>query len=190
MKHKTLPKTDATKQALIALVQDQIVNHPHGADGFTWAAQPQPFYCDKLSIVGMTLRRHISKPPFVRKSKLIDGKKICLLRIGEAAPKGPHEYALIMRGIWKNKTGMQTPTDDDGIKQWEHMKKCLWGFAKDVPGEWGVQVFKYALDNWQEAAAAIKIAAEATPGYKSRFYDMPCIPVIRHFHKAVVNAPM
>jgi hypothetical protein len=49
-----------------------------------------------------------------------------------------------------------------------------------------VKAFKYALDHWQETAAAIKIAAEARPGYKPRFYDFPCIPAIRSFHKAVV----
>ena len=72
---------------LIALVEDTISKDPYEAGGFKWAARAQPFYCETLNISPKTLGRHIAKPPFCRKNKILDGVKVCLLRIGEPAPK-------------------------------------------------------------------------------------------------------
>ena len=184
----------AAGQKLNALVEELNSNEPYDAHGYVWAARPQSYYCEKLDISVETLRRHISKPPFVRRSAVVGkveqivdgktviavaGKKLCLLRIGEAPDKTANDYKNIMASIWKQKTGYTATA---------HQKQCLWGFAQDVPGEWAVKAFKYALDHWQETATSIKIAAEARPGYKPRFYDFPNIPAIRSFHKAVVYA--
>jgi hypothetical protein len=153
------------------------------------------------------LRRHIDKPPFVKRQAMvgtgpivINGstqvagpKKLCLVRIGEAPPKDVADEAKrVMIKIWNSK--MKKPvTRREG--------SCLWGLAKDMialspelglpadlGGELAIAVFKYALNNWQSMASAIKIAMEARKGYKSRFYDYPCIPVILSFYKTALHA--
>jgi hypothetical protein len=86
---------------LVSLVEQLIAKEPYEIDGFKWAAQPQTYYCEKLSTSTATLRRRIVKPPFVRAWKMvgaqivtvgedttvIGGKKLCILRIGVAPPK-------------------------------------------------------------------------------------------------------
>ena len=52
-------------------------------------------------------------------------------------------------------------------------------------------MFKYALSDWQPVVSAIKLEIEsrkATKGYKPRFYNYPCISVIRSFWKASLHA--
>ena len=79
--------------------------------------------------------------------------------------------------------------------------QCLWGMTKDImallpsldlpaefAGELSIAVFKYALADWQTVVSAIKIEMEARPGYQPKFYNYPCIPIIRNFWRASVHA--
>ena len=95
---------------------------------------------------------------------------------------------------------MNPPVTKEDDAQWLYWKQCLFGFVKDVmgdptvkafaydPGKLAVEAFKFALDNWQATATAIKIAGQARAGYKPRYYEYPCIPAVRSFYKAVLNA--
>src|SRR5271165_240232 len=117
----TTPKKAASNpldEALVSLVEELIAKEPYEVDAFKWAAQPQSFYCEKPNTSPATLRRRIAKPPFVRAWKMvgaeivtvgeetmvIGGKKLCLLRIGEARGK------LVTR----------------------REAQCLWGMTKDI----------------------------------------------------------
>jgi len=177
------PSASAARQELIALIEDLVSKDPFTFEGHAWAARPQSFWCEQIHVSTKTLGRYITEPPIVRRRKVVEGKLMSLLRIGEPPPKDANEYARILRGVWRNKTGMDAPADDEGRQQWEHWKRCLWGYVKDVmavpavqeftdePGELAVAAFKHALDCWQMVAAGIKIAAEARPNYKPRFWD-------------------
>lgn len=199
--------SDYLGEALVSLVEELIVNEALKADGFDWAAQPQSYYCEKLNTSPATLRRRIGKPPFVRSWKMvgaeivtvgqettvIGGKKLCLLRIGKAPPKDVADEAKrVMIKIWNKAKGKPATRRE---------AQCLWGMTKDImmllaaldlPGELGgelaIAVFKHALADRQTVASAIKFEMEARLDYKPRFYDYPCIPVIRNFWRASVNA--
>ena len=206
---KTLA-SDALGEALVSLVEQLIAVEPLKVTDFDWAAQPQSYYCAKLNISAATLRRRIAKPPFVRAWKmvcaqtvtvgedttLLGGKKLCLLRIGVAPPKDVADEAKrVMIKIW-NKVQAKPVTKREA--------QCLWGMTKDImellnalslptelAGELAIAMFKYALSDWQPVVSAIKLEMEsrkATKGYKPRFYNYPCISVIRSFWKASLHA--
>lgn len=75
-------KVDAVRQ----IVADQIAENPYELDGFKWCAMPPKEIVAKLGFSVATLRLIISKPPFVRQAKEINGKKTTLLREGEPGP--------------------------------------------------------------------------------------------------------
>lgn len=183
---------------MVSLVEELIVKEPHEAFGFVWAAKRQDYYCEKLNTCPATIRTLIAKPPFVRRQAKVvkqvgDPKKLTLLRIGEAPPKDVADEAKrVMITIW-NKAMERKVTWREG--------QCLWGMAGDMMkllaavglpaelgGELAIAVFKHALADWQQVATAIKFAMQARPGYKPRFYEFPCIPVIRSFWPAAVNS--
>lgn len=124
---------------------------------------------------------------------IVRGKKLCLLRIGDAPPKDVADEAKrVMIKLWNNAIGKPV-TDREA--------RCLWGMSKDMMkllaeaglpaeqgGELAIAVFKYALGDWTAVASALKLAAEARPKYKPRFYDYPCIPHLRSFYQAAVHA--
>jgi hypothetical protein len=207
MTSKTQPSA-AKVTALATLVEKIIAEDPFQTkDGLKWAARPQSFYCAELGISPATLRRLISKPPFVRAWKMVGGgltvisgtkqvsgpKKMCVLRTGEAPSKDiADEAKRVMITLW-NKTIGKRVTWDEGKLLWgmaRDMMKMLaeLGLPADAGGELAIAVFKYALADWQAVAAATKIEAEATPGYKTRFYAFPSISNVRRFHKAAVYA--
>lgn len=201
------PAGDNLGNALVSLVIQLIAKEPFKADGFDWAAQPQSYYCQALDTSPATLRRRIAKPPFVRAWKMVGaeittdgdatnvagGKKWCLLRIGEAPPKDVADEAKrVMIKIWNKAQGKLVTKRE---------AQCLWGMTKEIMalldklglpaelgGELAIAVFKYALADWQTVVSAIKFEMEARPGYKTRFYKFPCIPIIRSFWRASLHA--
>jgi hypothetical protein len=193
---------------LVLLVEKIIAEDPHAAFGFKWAARPQSFYCEKLGLSDRQVRRLIAKPPFVKRnamvgtgpivingSQQISGpKKLCLVRVGEAPPKNVADEAKrVMIALWNKQMGKKVT---------RHEGQCLWGMTGDIMtkllvpldlpadsgGELAIAVFKYALADWQAVASAAKLEAEARPGYKVRYYDLPCITHIRSFWRASVHA--
>ena len=198
--------TNSTKKsALVALVHELVESDPYERDGFLWAARPQGFLAEKLGVAAKTISRWSGEPPFQRKVVLTpQNDKVTLLRVGDPAPPDPHAVALTLRGVWRNKTGMEPITTEKAQADWDHMKRCLWGFAKDVmalpevkafaddPGEFAKAAFKFALNDWQTTASAIKIAAlthkAINPDFKIRFWDYPSVPLMLFFYKAVIHA--
>jgi hypothetical protein len=205
------PKKEASAAKMIALatlVEKIIAEDPFQTkDGFKWAARPQSFYCAELGMSPATLRRLTSKSPFVRAWKMVgEGpvvisgakqisgpKKMCVLRTGEAPPKDIADQAKrVMITLWNKEIGKPV-TWGEGKLLWGmagDMMKMLaeLGLPADAGGELAIGVFKYALAEWQNVAAATKIAAQATPGYKPRFYAYVSISNVRRFYKAAVYA--
>ena len=153
------------------------------------------------------MRSLITKPPFVTKpglvgegpikingSKQVSGpKKLCLVRIGDPPPRDVADEAKrVMITIWNKQIGKKVTY---------HEGRCLWGMTGDIMkmlahvglpadlgGELAIAVFKYALADWTNVASALKLAAEARPGYKPRYYEFPSITHIRSFWKEAVHA--
>jgi hypothetical protein len=196
-----------TAEKLASLVEKLVASEPHEAFGFTWAARHQSYYAEALGVSDRTVRSLIGKPPFVTKngmvgtgpikingSKQISGpKKLCLVRIGEAPPKDlADEAKRVMITLWNKQMAKQVTY---------HEGRCLWGMTGDIMkelevvgltadrgGELAIAVFKHALANWPDVASAAKLAAEARPGYKTRYYEFPCITHIRSFWRASLYA--
>ena len=198
-----------TAEKLASLVEKLVASEPHEAFGFTWAARHQSYYAGALGVSDRTVRSLIGKTPFVTKNAMvgtgpikINGshqiagpRKLCLVRIGEAPPKDAADEAKrVMITIWNKAMGKPVTY---------HEGRCLWGMAgdmmkmlatfglpADLGGELAIAVFKHALADWPNVASAAKLAAEARPGYKPRYYEFPCITHLRSFWKAAVHAYM
>jgi hypothetical protein len=96
-----VPKKKLSDQVLIELVEKLIAEEPYEFKGYKWAARPQSDYWEALGVSKWTVLDRIKKPPFIRRRATIDGKQVCLLRVGEAAPKDENDYKRIMLSIWR-----------------------------------------------------------------------------------------
>jgi len=141
-------------QSLIGLIEDLIAKEPYEAFGLKWAARPQAYYCDALGVSEWTLRRCTKKPPFARKNKLIDGKKVCLLRVGEGPPNDPHDSAKrVMIKLRNSKIGKQV-TRREG--------SCLYFFARDIT------MLAAALGVPEDLGGELAIACSSMPSATGR----------------------
>ena len=124
MKASKKTTSNPLAEALAALIGDLVAKEPHEHDGYIWAALHQSSYAKVLGVSDRTIRTYLRKPPFItRTAKISPSVKLCLVRLGVAAPKGANDYKRIMIELWKLKTG-RTAT--------EHEKRCLWRFAGDI----------------------------------------------------------
>ncbi len=144
-----MPKKKLSDQALVALVEDLITKAPHEFDGFLWAAWPQSYYFEALGISQWKLIERIKKPPFVARTTKIDGKVVCLLRIGEPAPKVLNDYKKIMRSMLRNMRDNAKPP-------------ILYGTAgeDDAVAKAATKAAKSAKAEGEDAVAAAAIAAD------------------------------
>jgi hypothetical protein len=97
-----MPKKKLSDQPLIALVEKLIAEEPYEFRGYLWAAQAQSAYCKAAGLSKWTFLDRIQKPPFVRRRTTIEGKQVCLLRLGEAPPKDEDDYKRIMLSMWRD----------------------------------------------------------------------------------------
>ena len=192
---RSMPAKKSFDAALIKIIEDEIAKDPFELYGQKWAVvagDGQAGLANHLGVSTSVLKRRLKGPPFKRRAKIIKGERCTLLRIrepGEPAftaeeqrDKKANEDRKAMIDVWQAKT-KKKPTYDQGA--------LMWGFARDLadfPGVDPVEVFSSSLNYWPHTASAIKLAAEATPGWKARFLDFPEIGHIRRFYKAVINA--
>jgi hypothetical protein len=144
-----VPNWKLSDQALITLVEDLVAKEPREFDGFYWAAKPQSYYFESLGVSQWTLIHRIKKPPFVARTTKIDGKVVCLLRIGEPAPKGLNDYKKIMRAMLRNMRDNADPP-------------ILHGTAGQnaAADKAAAKAAKSAMAKGEDAEAAAAIAAE------------------------------
>lgn len=165
---------NAIPATLQELVAKSISDAPYHHDGHQWAAHPQQWFCAQLGISVATLRRQLQKPPFVRQRVIIDGKIVCLVRMGLPAPKSKRHQQNILAKIWRAKTGRVISPRGYG---------CLGGLV-DVWAEEAPTILKEVLDNWPSFMSAVKIAITllGDSGHY-RFYEHPSPTVILRFHQ-------
>lgn len=89
-------------ETLSAFVAERIATQPYQLDGFTWGRMPrQEDMADMIGMSPATIRRIIAEPPFVRRTKKIDGRKTLLLREGEPGPMTVNYIANTMSKHWR-----------------------------------------------------------------------------------------
>ena len=148
------PKTGKSKNSakLIMLVEQTIYQEPFEFEGFSWAARAQPEWAAMLGVSVATLRRLISKPPFVREqTHNADGKRVTLLRLGESAQKTPRHLANIMAKIFRKKTGQEVG---------RHAFGCLVGCAEIWPNDHQIEIFKLTLNEWSTFMEGFRLAID------------------------------
>ncbi|MDX8477005.1 hypothetical protein RFN28_00780 [Mesorhizobium sp. VK24D] len=91
--------------ALKELIASSIANNPHELDGYPWCKMSHEARWTALGISRTTLisiiGRPPGRPPFVSKTRMVDGIKTTLLRVGEPGPKNEHDYASMMVAVWR-----------------------------------------------------------------------------------------
>ena len=182
---------------LIAIIEGKIAEEPSELDGRKWATFiGQEDLAVQLGVVRETLSKRLAKPPFKRRVQRTKGVAYTFLRIAKAddAPDSPEEIerqklnaiAKRMRIVWLKKIG-EYPNQQQAGRIWGFAKD-LTAFLADFPYVDPVEVFKHALNDWPDAATAIKLAAMAVPGRKLMHFDLPETGHICRFWKAVLHA--
>lgn len=175
---------DAKTQRVIELVKQGLAEAPFPHDGVEWVAASQPEWAAELGFSVETFRRIISKPPFDRDRKLINGKTVCLVRIGEKRPHSHKRIANTIAKIWKSKTGLDVD---------RHYYGCFYGCAETWPADCAVDIFKCVLANWEQFASVAKDnlwAASASKGkepHAERHYKYPSPSFIRKTTDAAIE---
>lgn len=126
-------------EKIIKLVEQGLQESPWPYDGAVWVAAPQDDWAAELGCSTRTFRSVVSKPPFDTARTVINGKTVCLVRIGEPRPKTPRHLANIMAKMFRAKTGKVVSRHNFG---------CLVGCAELWPADCAIEIFKCVLANW------------------------------------------
>ncbi|WP_273727832.1 hypothetical protein [Brucella gallinifaecis] len=165
----------STKEQLIAFVENEIENASYSFDGALWACLPQKAYCDALGISKATLRRYISKPPFVRDTVMINKEPVTLVRTGEQI-ETPRITAKRMAKTWRSILGRNETPKDFG---------CLVGLAQAWPDGYQNEILSTVLKNWTDFMAGVDCAiiVEQIGGLdtKKMQFKYPHLPTILRF---------
>ncbi|KAB0537043.1 hypothetical protein HNQ68_003154 [Pseudochrobactrum saccharolyticum] len=165
----------STKEQLIAFVANEIDNVPYSFDNALWACLSQKAYCDALGISKATLRRYISKPPFVRDTVTINKEPVTLVRTGEQV-ETPRITAKRMAKTWRSILGRNETPKDFG---------CLVGLAQTWPEGYQNEILRTVLKNWPDFMAGVDCAVidEQIDGLdtKKMQFKYPHLPTILRF---------
>lgn len=137
---------------LMALVEQTIADDPFELDGRLWAARSQEEWASLIDASIATLRRIISKPPFVRdRTHNAEGHQITVLRIGRPGKKTPRHLANIMANIFEQKTKRRPSRRGYG---------CLIGCAEVWPEGHQIKIFKLAMKEWPIFMVGFRLALD------------------------------
>lgn len=171
------PTSNAKITQLSELIEKCIECEPFEHSGYIWAKRPQNLWKADLSWSVETLRRVISKPPFVRE-RIVDpttGNQITLIRVGMVGPKTKKHVQNILSKIWRTKTGR----DIVGVQ---------FGHLGGLVDEWGLdnapEILKLVLNDVPAfmAGANIKIAELGDDGYRRYFKKFPPTSFVLRFN--------
>jgi hypothetical protein len=174
-----LSNSDQPRDRLQAEVDLELDAQPFSRDGFLWAKRPQHWWVSRLAVSVETLRRLISKPPFVRKT-ITDpdtGHKVTLLRIGTPGPRTKKDVQNILAAIWRKKTGLA-------------IRGAQYGHLGGLVDAWGLEkasvIFAMVLDDVPAfmAGAKLQIDALGDEGYLRYYNKFPPTGFILRFHQA------
>lgn len=137
---------------LAALVEQTIAADPFELDGFLWAARPQEEWAGLIDASVATVRRIISRPPFVRdRTHDEGGYQLTVLRIGKPGKKTPRHLANIMVKIFEEHT-------KHGIGKRGY--GCLIGCAEAWPEGYQIEIFRLVLKQWPAFMDGFRLALD------------------------------
>lgn len=137
---------------LAVLVEQTITETPFELDGRRWAARSQEEWASLIDASVATLRRIISKPPFVRdRTHNAEGHQITVLRLGKPGKKSPRHLANIMANIFEQKTKRRPTKRGYG---------CLVGCAGVWPEGHQVEIFRLVMKEWSTFMDRFRLALD------------------------------
>lgn len=161
-------------ESLAAVIGSEIQNYPVIHGGVAWCGLSTKMLAEKLGVSEQYVRRLVSKPPFQRRCIGRGAAVQNLVRIDDGKPieNTANDYKNIAAKLFEAKFGR---------KVCNHEKKLLWWFFNHLPGETGLQIFKYCIrgDGWVSFMAGV----EFDPEYKGQklYLERPSISVINLF---------
>ena len=189
---KQLTTTDKAKGAsqgsidqFMVLVGELIATAPFMREEHPWAAQPQAWWAERLSVSTKQVQR-ISRAAPVRVLTVLNGDtKMTVYRPGSMTDKTPEDDGRIMSKMWFKASGRRTTGKEFGL---------LVGLVKDWPTGKAPYVFDLVLSNWSAfcagADAEIYCGAHGQPAeqfkappeaFEKRHWTYPNIAFIRRF---------
>ncbi|MDM9621123.1 hypothetical protein [Rhizobium sp. S96] len=164
-------------------ILDLMLDEGHELDGKRWAKRSQDEFAAELGISISTFFRAISKPPFVRDTRMIEGRKLTLVRLGVTKAGGTDRHqANILSKIWR-----------------EHMKQprtspadygCICGLVETWPAGAAPAILSIVLKQWPAFMSGVKFEMDALAASgqgKVAFYQWPNLKVIRRFSGVAVE---
>lgn len=149
-------------------------------EGATWAALPQPSWCEKLGVSDRTLRDLAKCPPVVATKTVNDaGKPIVLYRLGSTHHQSARHVANIMTSLFRKKYGLE---ERISRRDWG----CLVNLARIWPEGAQVEIFRTLLADLGAFMAAVKAADPDCP-HSVRFYEFLPIPLVRKYHDVALQ---
>lgn len=145
-KHNS-PAAEGFADLVLAIIAEK----PFTFESHEWAALSQESWSKVTGLSPATIRRIISKPPFVRERTHKDGRVITLLRIGERGPDTSRRIANKMASLYRKRFGFRPGDSQFG---------CLVGLAEKWPQGKQVEIFKELLADWAGFLGVAKYALE------------------------------
>lgn len=173
------PKFDPNVVALKKLITSAIAKNSFEYDGHMWCAIPQPELAASLGVSVETLRRLISKPPFIRDRAHRDGKVVTVLRVGDAGGKTKKQVQKHLVNIWAKHTGRT-------------LRGKAFGHFGGMVDAWGLEkapdILRLVLKQWPRFMVGVHIEIEklGDDGYKW-FFDHPSTSVILRFNSVAID---
>lgn len=194
---------------LIELIQWRIRTKPIEHRGRQWAALEQSAYAESLKVDVRTIRRWSASAPIVTLNAHVDGRKLCLMRIGEpdAVPEDEaiakamaRAYNRELRALRRRDVQTLASLDaasDEAVKLAKLLDrepststKRDWGnmceLARQWPPEIAAAAFEFGIKNWSQTMSSIKLAAAEAGADASRYYRYPLTALMRKYPKAAL----
>lgn len=149
-------------------------------EGATWAAMPQPRWCEKLKITDRTLRDLAKCPPIVSTKTVNDtSTPIVLYRLGSTPHLSARHTANIMASLFRKKYDLE---ERISRRDWG----CLVNLARIWPEGVQVEIFRTLLADLDAFMAAVKAADPDCP-HSIRYYNWLSIALVRKYHDVALD---
>lgn len=171
-------------EELLNLIQQGVAQSQWEHDGYIWAAMPQEDWAKHFGVDARTFRRWIAKEPSIQSDTTMDtdGRKVYLLRVGEAGPMTPRKIANKMTSYFDKAVRKHSPKEFGMAME----------LAKTLPDGEQLSVFKNAIQAWPKFMAYVKLHMadlEIHEGMKLKpmFLQYPSIATILKFRAVAID---
>lgn len=210
-----MSKIDKCVSALRDIVCEVVATAPVERGGFQWAAIPQLELCGRLCVSPATLRRMISRPPFVRERARIGGTNFTLLRVGEPGQITPkhlansmskalrdyrrkcraaliHERESLMDGGHDAAVDVRIEKIDALLEKMPDLTThpeygLINGLMEVWPEGHQLAIFKLVLSDWPAYMAGQKIEVWKTYSDRELFFEFASMSVLRRYPQPAVE---